>query len=95
MSFLIPIAFPVVFTHGKIFFIFAAVRRQAGEDRTGGAVRPATACAACGVHAAGHRNGCTGAILRLRRLRRSSPKPTPPWFLRTAVFVNALSKNSG
>ena len=62
MSFLIPIAFPVVFTHGKIFFIFAAVRRQAGEDRIGGAVRPATACAACGVHAAGHRNGCTGAI---------------------------------
>ena len=37
----------------KSFFIFAAVRRQAGEDHTGGAVRPATACAACGVHAAG------------------------------------------
>ena len=61
-------AFPVVFTRGKIsFLIFAAVRRQASEDRTGGAVRPAPACAACGVHAAGQRNGFTGAILRPRR----------------------------
>ena len=76
----------------KSFFIFAAVRRQAGEDRTGGAVRPATACAACGVHAAGHWNGCAGAILRLRRLRCSSPKPTPPWFLRTAVFCKCTFK---
>lgn len=76
----------------KSFFIFAAVHRQAGEDRTGGAVRPATACAACGVHAAGHWNGCAGAILRLRRLRCSSPKPTPPWFLRTAVFCKCTFK---
>ena len=51
----------------KSFFIFAAVRRQAGEDRTGGAVRPATACAACGVHAAGHWNGFASAIFRPRR----------------------------
>ena len=33
MSFLIPIAFPVVLPMVKSFFIFAAVRRQAGEDR--------------------------------------------------------------
>lgn len=76
----------------KSFFIFAAVRRQAGEDRTGAAV-PMPCCMNAASGARSRRaNGTTGAILRLRRLRCSSPKPTPPWFLRTAVFCKCTFK---